>query len=136
MPHTIVLNADLGVIVFRARGCVEVAELVRAMDAMVLIPGFKAGLSLVADFRGCETHLSADDLRGLATYAQQADSKWGQTKWALLASNNLTFGLARMFMALTSTHQVTTHVFHGAAEADDWLRLGLEVNEILIRTPD
>jgi hypothetical protein len=136
VPHTIVLNEELGVIVFRAKGSVHVAELVQALDDMVLIPGFKAGLSLVADFQGSVTPLTADDLRGLAAYAHRSDTMWGQTKWAILASNNLTFGLARMFMALTSMHQVTSHVFHGVIEAADWLRLGVPMDEILLRTPD
>ena len=41
-----------------------------------------------------------------------------------------------MFMALTSAHRVTTHVFRTVAEADGWLGVGVEMDEILVRTPD
>ena len=39
-------------------------------------------------------------------------------------------------MALTAKHQVETHVFRTLVEANDWLGLGMEIEQILRRTPD
>jgi hypothetical protein len=41
-----------------------------------------------------------------------------------------------MFIAHTSAHAVTTHVFRTVLEADGWLGIGVEMDEILARTPD
>ena len=136
VPHTTQLNDDLGVIVIRAKHSMDLAELVGVLGELVRLPGFRAGLCLLVDFRGSTTPITADELRHLAIYAGRDDAKWGSTKWALLASSAETFGLARMFMAHTTPHQVTTHVFRTVGEADDWFGIGVEMDEILARTPD
>ncbi|MEI7871138.1 MAG: hypothetical protein WCK95_03415 [Alphaproteobacteria bacterium] len=136
MSHTIRLNEELGVIVLRAKRSMDIFEVQAAFDEMVRLPGFREGLSLVVDFRGSETPLSGADVRQLADYARRADAKWGTTKWSFVASGNTTYGLSRMFMALTSQHQVETQVFRTLADANGWLGLGVDVEEILVRTPD
>jgi hypothetical protein len=136
VSHTTKLNDDLGVIVIRVRHSMNLAELVATLDELVRLPGFREGLCLVVDFRGSTTPLSADELRHLASYAGHTDAQWGSTKWALLVSSDETFGLARMFMAHTVAHQVTTHVFRTVGEADGWLGIGVDMDEILARTPD
>lgn len=136
MPHTVSFNRDLGVIVLRAKGSMDVLELEQSFDELVRLSGFKEGLSLVVDFRGSDTPITIDELRRLAAYAEQTDGRWGDTKWSFLASADVTFGLSRMFMALTSKHQVETHVFRNIDAANDWLGLGVEMDEILARTPD
>jgi hypothetical protein len=101
----------------------------------VHLPGFKEGLSIIVDFKGSDTPITTVELRRLAAYAAQTDDKWDNTKWSVLASADVAFGLSRMFMALTNKHQVETHVFRNLDEADDWLGLGVEMVEILERTP-
>lgn len=136
MPHSIAFNQELGVIVLRAKGSVDVAEIEGAFDELVDVPGFKEGLNLIVDFRGSDTPITTVELRRLAVYAERTDAQWGDTKWSFLASDDVTFGLSRMFMALTSKHQVETHVFRDIDAANDWLGLGIEMDEILIRTPE
>jgi hypothetical protein len=54
------------------------------------------------------------------------------TKWAIIAADDLT----RMYMALTEDYHVTTNVFGDAIKADDWLGLGVEMEQILRQTVD
>lgn len=136
MSHTIRLNDDLGVIVLRAKRSMDVAEIELAFAEMLSLPGFREGLSLIVDFRGSETPISGAEVRQLAEYARRADARWGTTKWSFIASADMAYGLSRIFMALTSEHQVETHVFRTLHDADDWLGLGVDVDEILARTPD
>ena len=136
MPHTIRLNDNLGVIVLRAKRSMDVAEVETAFTEMLRLPGFREGLSLIVDFRGSETSVSGAEVRQLAEYARRADAKWGTTKWSFIASADMTYGLSRIFMALTSEHQVETHVFRSLDDANGWLGLGVNVDEILVRTPD
>ncbi len=136
MPHTISFNRDLGVIVLRAKQSMDVKELERSFEELVNLTGFKEGLSLIFDFRGSTTPITSAELRQLAIYAERTDAQWGDTKWSFLASTDVTFGLSRMFMALTAKHRVETHVFRTLDDANDWLGLGMEIDEILVRTPD
>ena len=136
MPHTIAFNRDLGVIVLRAKQSMGFIELEAAFEELVGVAGFREGLSLIADFRDCSTPITTAELQRLAVFAQQTDAKWGDAKWSFLASGDVIFGLSRMFMALTSKHQVETHVFRNLVDADDWLGLGVPMDDILARTPD
>jgi hypothetical protein len=136
LAYTTTFNDDLGVIVVRAKHSVNAVEIAVVLDELLNLPGFREGLCLVVDFRGSTTPITADEIRHLADYAKRADAKWGSTKWAFLASSDTIFGLSRMFMAHTSSHEVTTHVFRTVSEADGWLGIGVEMEEILARTPD
>jgi hypothetical protein len=136
MSHSIKLNEDLGVIVLRYRGSADFVEIKNVFDELVRIPGFKPGVKLIADFRGATKPLTDDEIRKLSDYAKSTDANWGATKWAFIASKEITFGLARMFVALTDDCTVTTHAFRSAIEADDWFEIGIEMEKILEQTPD
>ena len=136
MSHSIDFNRELGVIVLRYRGTVDFTEIKHAFDELVLVQGFRPGICLVADFRECHTVLTGSDVSQLADYARRTDAKWGSTRWVILAEKDLTFGLSRMYATLVSDCQVTTHVFRNAFDADDWLGLGIEMENILAETPE
>lgn len=136
MSHTLTLNKELGVIVLRAKQTMSFGEIGRVFGEMVHLPGFKAGLCLVADFRGSGTTMTGDDIRQLVKQAVHTDDDWGVTKWSIIASDDLLFGLSRMFSSLTVGHLVNTHVFRSVLAADDWMDLGVGVEQILERTPD
>ncbi len=136
MFHTLTLNNDLGVIVLRAKESMTFDELRLVFREMVRLPGFKQGLCLVAEFRGSGTVLTGEDVRQLEAHARLTDAAWGDTKWSIIASDDLLYGLSRMFGTLTEGNQVTTHVFRSVKAADDWMDLGVGVDEILAQTPD
>lgn len=136
MSHTLKLNIELGVIVLRAKQILSFNEIRGILAEMVRLPGFREGLCLVADFRGSGTSLTAEDMRLLADWARGTDAAWGDTKWSIIASSDTLFGLSRMFMSLTDELQVDTHVFRDIHAANGWLGLAVDVEEILMQTPD
>ncbi len=136
MSHTLKLNAELGVIVLRVKQSLSFDEVRSIFVEMVRLPGFKEGLCLVADLRGSGTSLTGDDMRNLAALAREKDAAWGDTKWSFIASSDSMYGLSRMFMALTDEFQVETHVFRDIEAADGWLGLTVNIEEILMQTPD
>lgn len=131
MPHTITLNDPIGIIVVRYSGTIAASEIRQAIDEVVAIPGFKPGLRLIADFQDSETPITGREVWQLADYAARHDARWGQTKWAVLASSEATYGLARIFTTLTDHHKVATQVFRTAREAGDWLGIGAEIEALL-----
>lgn len=136
MSHTLKLNTELGVVVLRVSQSLSFDEVRSIFVEMVRLPGFKEGLCLVADFRGSGTSLTGDDMRQLAFLAREKDSAWGDTKWCFVASSDTMYGLSRMYMALTDELHVDTHVFRDIKTANGWLGLTVDVEEILIQTPD
>lgn len=136
MAHTIRLNRDYRVVVVRHTGNVNYTELRSALAEVPQICGFEEGLRLVADFRASNAPLSAEEVRLLASYAKGVDARWGETKWAIIAADDVIYGLARMYSALTNDHRVETFVFRNPLEADDWLGLGIGMEELLKQTPE
>ena len=91
-------------------------------------------MKCIADFRRAHTALTGEEIRRLAAVAENTDHAWGPTKWALIASDDVIYGLSRMYSALTSDHEVATHVFRTVEAANDWLGIGLSIDEILRST--
>ncbi len=120
----------------RPRQTLDLSALETALDEAVHLPGFKEGVCLVIDFRVVKPALSPADIRRLVAYTDKSDFKWGKTKWIFIADDDVTYGLSRMYVALAERHEVTTHVFRNLTMADDWLGLGIDVAEILSRTPE
>ena len=121
MPHRITFVPELEVVVGRFSGSISLAELENALDEVAREPWFHSRLKLIADFRGCSTAMTGNEVHTFAGYARRADLAWGDTRWAVLASSDLIYGLSRIYMAITAGYQVQTHVFRTAQEADDWL---------------
>jgi len=131
MPHHAKLLDNLGVIVLRFWGDITYEELQHVFDEVPAMPGFRKGLKLVADFRECRTALTGVDVQRLAHYAKRVEAAWGETKWAILATNDVIYGLTRIYMALTSEYDIQTHVFRSVEQAEDWLGLGIGMSELV-----
>jgi len=133
MPHVAKLNDQLGVVAIRYWGNLTYGEIAQAFGELVALPGFRKGMKCIADFRKAHTALTGADIRQLAGIAAGTDGDWGATKWAVIASDDVIFGLSRMYSSLTADHEVTTHVFRSADSANDWLELGIGMDDIIGR---
>jgi hypothetical protein len=134
MPHVAELNEQLGVVAIRYWGNLGYAEIAGAFQELVVLPGFRAGLKCVVDFRSAHTSLTGGQIRQLVHVARGTDHAWGTTKWAVIASDDVIFGLSRMYSSLTADHEVTTHVFRSSDAANDWLEIGTSIDDVLHRT--
>ena len=131
MPHLTKFVEELGVVVIRYHGKVDLDELRTVLDELKSLKGFRPGLKLLSDFDAAETPLTGDEIRTLAEYALPIHRAYGASKWALIAPSTLTYGLARMYAALTHEGPLAVQVFKDAAEADDWLELGEPTKTVL-----
>lgn len=134
MAHEIGLDEQLGVVVVHYSGDVSFEEITEVMDEAIELPGFHEGLKAVGDFRNCDLSITSDDINRLVAYAKRNDLAWGDTRWALIAEKDYIYGLARMYMAKSNEMHVETCVFRNNAEADDWLGIGVSLDEALDRT--
>ncbi len=133
MPHLTKFDEELGVVVMRYHGKIGLDEFRSVLDELSGLPGFRPGLNLLSDFGTAETPLTGDEIRALAEYALPIHRAWGVGKWAFIAPSTLTYGLARMYAALTHEAPLAVQVFKAAAEVDEWLELGLAAEKVLAR---
>ena len=132
MAHSVRILDNLGLVVFKYWDDVNYNEIQNVFDETVKMPGFRANLKAIADFRDANTTMTGKEVQRLASYAQKIDPLWGDTKWAILAPSDLIYGLSRMYSALTSDYEVQTHVFRTVDQANDWLGVGMPVKDILL----
>ena len=133
MPTKVAFEPEAGVVVLELGGEVTLDETEEALEAIPSRPWFRPRLKMVADARNCTTRMTGKDVERLAAFARQLDDAWGETRWAVLAPDDLVYGLARIYMALTEDYQVQTHVFRNVQDVNDWLGIGVDIEEILKR---
>jgi len=133
MAHQIKLNTELGVVAVRYTGTVSSEEITAVMDESVHLPGFHKGLKAIGDFRECDVSIGSLEMTTLVAFAKRHDLEWGDTRSALIANKDCIYGLARMFIAKTNEMHVETRVFRTASEADDWLGIGVSLDQALNR---
>lgn len=121
MPHRLEIDWESGIIVIRYDGMIVFGELRSVSFELCALARDGSRLSLIEDFRAAELALSSDEIRGLAEEAvfRQHAERFG--KWALLAADTATYGLARMYAAHVQEGDIAVQVFRDVAEAVSWL---------------
>jgi hypothetical protein len=103
----------------RAEGLVTYAEVVAHLDAGER--GAAAGYDELFDATGATTDLTADQVRALALRARALRQKGPLGAVAVVATNELAFGLARMYALLCETVGAPAGAFRTVAPAEEWL---------------
>lgn len=116
-----------GLVVSQALGTLSLADLRQHRASMNANPDVDRSFGLLFDLRritGLE--LNADDIRDHAGFGNSGVARFGRI--AILTSNDLTFGMARLFQAYASHRydDKALRVFRVPAQAWDWTR-GLDL---------
>ena len=93
--------------------------------------GFRPGLNLLSDTRGCTTAIDWWQIRSVAALAREHEPAWGHSKWATVVSGDLIYGLARMYTAFASQRNVVNRVFRDVDPALAWLKSGTDIGAAL-----
>jgi hypothetical protein len=107
----------------RTWGCATIEGCREYFEALFNHPQWHDEIDTLADHRELDpSRLSSDDLRSLASLTRVMATQIGSGRLAMVVSTPLSFGLARMWMALTEPHaDGETRVFYSYDEARDWL---------------
>ncbi len=133
MAHEIKFDADMGVVAVHYTGTISSREIIEVKEEILQSPGFHQGLKAICDFRDCDIAIGPEEINELVAFAKRHDLEWGDARWAMIADKDYIYGLARIFIAKTNEMHVETRVFRDAPEADDWLGIGISLEEALIR---
>jgi hypothetical protein len=103
----------------RAEGVVTYADFVAHLDAGVR--GGTSGYDELFDATSATTDLTADQVRALALRAGALRQKGPLGAMAVVATNELAFGLARMYALLCETVGAPAGAFRTVTQAEEWL---------------
>lgn len=131
MPFRVQLRSDLGLVVLRWSGDITLNDVERAFSEMPEMDGFRPGLNLLSDTRGCTTDMGWWQVRHLAASARAREHAWGRCKWATVVSSDLIYGLARIYVTLASGGDIRNQVFRDPLAALAWLEADGDAAAIL-----
>jgi len=107
-----------GVLFISIKGDPTVSEIKRVLEQMRDESGYR-NLSRLWDFRKAAFHFSVKELEEIASHASSADLD--PARVAMLVSQDLSYGVSRMYEAYRKSPLTDVKVFRDEAEAIEWL---------------
>ena len=124
MPITLDVVDSKRFVYARATGVLTLADNLGAFQALSADPRFEAGFSQLCDFRDVtEAHLGESEVREIVAAEEGSLDFLTGARIALVAPEDFSFGLARMWEILADRMPFETHVFRSLGEAIAWLGL-------------
>lgn len=101
----------------------DVDELAQTMESVLAHPDFTPGRDVVFDARGNDINPNLAEIKSMLATLHAMSSEFSG-RWAIVVSDALRYGLARMASSLGSPLGMSMGVFHSLAEAQVWLQEG------------
>jgi hypothetical protein len=86
-------------------------------------PGFHEGLDRLYDLRAANMEMDADEVRKITRRIQDNEVLHGDRKVAIAVSNDLQFGLMRIYAAIADDTRANIKLFRSRSDACLWLGL-------------
>ena len=120
MPLTAHVDPDTGIAHYSAAGHMDRDEVISVISKMYRDPSFQSPWHSMWDLTGAKPSFTADDLRDVAAYVR-ANRPVDAGRIAIVATEDLVFGMGRMFEVFASDLQAETRVFRELEQARRWL---------------
>lgn len=120
MPIEWELDPDTGMLIVTATGKVPAGAYLEIWDQIIEDPRIASGPRILADFRSVEVTQTGADVRGVAAGAKAFDDFMRGGRMAVLATQQASFGLARMYATLIDSLAIEVRVFRDYDEARAW----------------
>ena len=96
-------------------------ELSETMEAVLAHPDFTRGRDVIFDVRGSEINPSFAEIKSMLAAIHAVSSEFSG-RFAIVVSDMLRYGLARMASSLSSPLGMQMGAFHSLDDAHQWLR--------------
>lgn len=118
------INEDQKLVYVCISGDVTLHEMLDHLDALSADPGYTAPMKKIIDFRYCRSYpLTGTDQEIVARKKTSLSRVFDREKCAILAPNDLEYGMSRVHQALTIDSGIDTMVFRNLEETLDWLKI-------------
>ena len=124
MPITFRIDKESGVVCTTIDGYVSTDEIIEGLRNIMNHPDFRPGLNGIADLRNSDLNTFSADVKRIAELLVEYRDKTGPSRTAVLVSNDVTFGMTRVFQVFAEQSSVETAIFRDMEEAVQWLGVG------------
>ena len=121
MPLTYRIDADAGMLLVAGEGAISQSERLEAMRGWLGHPDFRPGLNTLCDFSAATSTPTMAELREMVALIDRNAKRIGKKKLAVIATQPVTFGVARQFQTLTDSGPLKVSVFKDRRAALGWL---------------
>ena len=122
MPLTYRIDSDLDLIVTIGEGVVTLDEFRAYRAELMTDPQAHSGMQRLVDLRGVEqVAMPSTCVHTMVRKDGELVKRIGHTRTAMVVGSDETFGMARMYQAVSTSEEI--EVFRDIADAREWLRL-------------
>lgn len=123
MPMRYQIDVENSVVLIQGEGQVSDEEMIDCVANLRGDPNLTPTMPTFADVRGIESKITRQGVQRLVDVLARTAKRRGPSKAAVLVSDPLSFGMARMLSALADEEQPETRVFEDEDAAHDWLAM-------------
>lgn len=121
MPISVEYDDDKKIIHTKADGVIKFND-INSYFLSIGELNLKQNYRVLADYSNATLELSSNDINQMATRREQVDSNSiSRVKIAVYCSQDLVFGIGRMYEALTDDEKYEIMIFRSYEEACNWL---------------
>lgn len=120
MPVTARVDPDTGIVHYSATGDMTRDDVISIITQVYSDPAFRSPWHSIWDLSGARPLFTADELREVAAYVR-AHRPVDSGRIAVVATEDLAFGMGRMYEVFASDLKVETRVFRDPDMARQWL---------------
>jgi hypothetical protein len=117
------INRKLNTIFSSAEGIINIDDLIKQAKTIQANPEYKKGMNSLVDLSLAKPSRDIDfeKVNRYKEFIESVQHIRGTCKWAVVAPEDLVFGLSRMFEMLSGSLSIQTKVFRTEPEARKWL---------------
>ena len=121
MPLTYRIDAAAGILHVVGEGAISQSERIEAMRGWLRDPEFRSGLDTLCDFSAATSTPTMAELREIVSLVDRHAKRIGKKKLAVIATQPVTFGVARQCRTLAESGPLNVSVFKDRRAALGWL---------------
>lgn len=124
MPITYRIDRQRGIVWTHATGVLTDAELLAHKRRLINDPDFRPGMRELSDVREIERlEVTPKGISRFVAQDKTDETQLGDHRLAIVASENVVYGMARMYQSLTDGSPRNVMVFRNPTEAKTWLEI-------------
>ncbi len=130
MPIVFEYDEENNILYEKGEGTISLDEFIEYREKLAGIK-IRSGLRCLADYREAVVNYSYDEMWSALTNINKVADNFEDIRIAICASDDLGFGMARMYSSITENNNYKTNVFRSIEDACVWL--GINYNSKLLR---
>jgi hypothetical protein len=121
MPVQYVIDEDANVVTVTAVGSVTKEEDLDCFRTLFVDAAYRPGMGLLLDYRKRQSVATTDEVKQYVEAGATLRERFGDSRCAVVVSEDVAFGMARMHSMLAEENSIPTNAFRDIEAAMRWL---------------